>query len=801
MENDLRQVLDSLPGMIWTMDASGAVTFFNQGFFDYTGEGLAETYAFGWAKLIHPEDLPAVMERWDAIQASGRQGDMQARLRGANGAYRWFLVRICPMPDADGRITQWCGISTDIEDQRRAEEARLPTWWMSPATREAHFRSVADSIPALVTLNSPAGGLILANRACTEYFGKSIEEMNGLGAQRQLFHPDDRARVVALTRQKGAEGNAYDYEGRLRRADGAHRWFQIRAFPLRDGEGKVALWYFLQTDIDDRKRTEALLAAEKQVLEMVAGGQSLRAVLDTLCLSFEAQVEACICNIFLYDAEDKTLALTAGPSLSRDFYSDRVGKPYPANAAPTAQAAVRNEQIITADVTQETRWQAPPGFSMGAPIDIRACWMTPIASAAGKVLGVLSVYRERTGAPDNLEAGLIERFTQIAGIAIERMQSDAALKRSEAFLREAQRLSQTGGFAWHPVPNETTWTDETYRLFEIEPGTPVTPEVSDLRIHPDDLPAVYEKVNQAREDGEDFFVEYRLRMPDGTIKYMHTVFHRSRDADGHVEFVGAIQDVTQRHLAEEAILKVRADLAHVARVASLGTVTASIAHEVNQPLAGIVTNANTSLRMLAARPPNVEGALQTARRTIRDANRAADVIARLRALFSRRNIASEAVDLNEVAQEVVALSWSELQRARAIIRADYGEQLPAVIGDRVQLQQVVLNLLLNAADAMTGIEDRPRLVMIHTQRDGEDQVRLSVRDTGVGFDPAQTDKLFEAFYSTKENGMGIGLSISRTIIERHRGRLWAEANEGPGATFTFALPVPPGAVPASGALH
>jgi signal transduction histidine kinase len=252
------------------------------------------------------------------------------------------------------------------------------------------------------------------------------------------------------------------------------------------------------------------------------------------------------------------------------------------------------------------------------------------------------------------------------------------------------------------------------------------------------------------------------------------------------------KEIAEHRLAEEALGKARSELAHVARVTTLGTLTASIAHEVNQPLSGIITNASTCLRMLGADPPNVEGACETARRTIRDGHRASDVIARLRALFGKKSVTSESVDLNEATREVIALSLSELQRSRVILRTELAEDLPPVGGDRVQLQQVILNLLRNAADAMSGVDDRPRQLLIRTEREEEDRVHVTVQDTGVGFDPRGVERLFEAFYTTKSTGMGIGLSVSRSIIESHQGRLWATPNEGPGATFSFSIPCGPG---------
>jgi signal transduction histidine kinase len=250
-----------------------------------------------------------------------------------------------------------------------------------------------------------------------------------------------------------------------------------------------------------------------------------------------------------------------------------------------------------------------------------------------------------------------------------------------------------------------------------------------------------------------------------------------------------VQDVTESKLAEEALNRTRGELAHVARVATLNAMTASIAHEVAQPLSGILTNANTCARMLAADPPNLAGAAETAQRTIRDANRASEVIRRLRAMFSTKAPTIEAADFNDVAREVITLSAFELQRRGALLQTAFADDLPRVRVDRVQLQQVILNLLLNAADAMAEVDDRPRTLQVATGLREDGAVMLAVRDSGTGFDPQSVEKLFEAFYTTKPDGMGVGLSICRSIVEKHNGRLWAEANEGPGATFSFYIPV------------
>jgi len=369
-----------------------------------------------------------------------------------------------------------------------------------------------------------------------------------------------------------------------------------------------------------------------------------------------------------------------------------------------------------------------------------------------------------------------------------RKQAEQALRRSEAFLSEAQYLSHTGSFSWRVATDEITWSEQLYRIYELENSVPVTLELIRTRVHPEDL-TLYEKmVEEARDGGSDFEWQYRLLMPDHSIKYMHALARSTRDQDGQLEYIAAVQDVTARRLAEEARDKARSELTHVARVTSLGTLTASIAHELNQPLSGIVTNASTCMRMLAADPPNVDGARETARRTIRDGNRASEVVTRLRALFTKKDAATEFVDLNEAAREVIALSSSELRRSQVTLRQQFADDLPTLTGDRVQLQQVILNLLRNASEAMSTVDDRPRELLVRTERDEGDRVRLSVKDAGVGFTPHVADKVFEAFYTTKTDGMGIGLSVSRSIIEAHHGRLWAAQNDGPGATFSFSIP-------------
>jgi len=294
--------------------------------------------------------------------------------------------------------------------------------------------------------------------------------------------------------------------------------------------------------------------------------------------------------------------------------------------------------------------------------------------------------------------------------------------------------------------------------------------------------------------GEAMDVVHQMRRYDGVYRWFHTRVEPFRDESGQiVRWYGLLTDIDDQRKAEDALHQREQELSAAMQVATLAQLSASIAHEISQPLSGILTNASTGLRMLSGESPNVEGALETARRTIRDAHRAAEVIARLRALFAQKNGATEAVDLNEAIREVITLLRSQIQAGSVNLRTEFHDDLPTVVGDRIQLQQVILNLLVNAIEAMSEIDDRPRQLLVRTERENGDRVRFSVQDSGFGLPADAVDRFFEAFYTTKPGGMGIGLSVSRSIIERHHGKLWASANDGPGAQFSFSIPIsPPG---------
>lgn len=775
VDHELGCIVDALPGLVWTALPNGEADYLNQRWCEYTGFSLDQALGIGWHAALHPDDKPMLLSRWAEIAASGEQGAFEARLRRRDGAHRWFEFRASPLRNANGRLVKWCGVNTDIDEQRQAAN--------SLRSLENRYRLIVDGLPAIVTLLKSDGHVEHANRHMLDYLGTKLEDMKGREVG-QAFHPEDRPEVLVRWNHSATTGEPYDCEARLRRFDGVYRWFHTRGLPLRDEGDSIFLWYFLQVDIDDRKQAERLLAGERSLLERLARGDERQDVLNALCHIVEEGAPGCLCSVVLADSTGAIVEHGAAPSLPETFINSIIGRAINLEAGPCGMATFLNQQVLSKDLTSETRWQTwcPIALAHG----LQSCWSTPITSISGKALGAFAVYFKSPTTPTSLLEQIIDQFTHIASIAVTRVQSDAALRQSEAFLAEGQRLSATGTYYWRVIADEIEGSDQLYRMFELDPLRLQTFQSLAERVHPDDTANIRQITDLARQGERHFESDFRVILPDGSVSFMHMVARRLSKEHEDAEYVGALQDVTQHKRAQEALGAARSELAKVERAMSLGVLTASIAHEVNQPLAGIITNANTCLRMLAAAPPNLEGARETAWRTIRDGHRASDVVARLRALFAKSDVSNDSVDLNQVVRDVIALSAPQLHKVN--VRTELMDGLPRVAGDRVQLQQVLFNLIVNAAEAMRGTECAVNEVLIRTQRGEDATATVTVTDAGRGFDPGSIERIFAPFHSTKPGGMGIGLAISRSIIESHQGTLWAAPNAGAGATFGFAIP-------------
>jgi PAS domain S-box-containing protein len=376
--------------------------------------------------------------------------------------------------------------------------------------------------------------------------------------------------------------------------------------------------------------------------------------------------------------------------------------------------------------------------------------------------------------------------------SIERKDAEERLRRSETYLIEGQRLSHTGSWAWDVAEEGIVHRSQEYsRLFGFDPEGPRKLETILQRIHPDDRSRVRETWDRAVRERSDYDMDYRIALPGGAVKYIHGVGHPVfNEAGDLLEFIGTSIDVTERKQAEEEREKLRqaqADLAHVSRVTTMGELSASLAHEIKQPIAAAITDANTCLRWLARDEPDLEEAREAALRVVKDTTRASEIVSHVRMLFKKGASERESVDVNEIIREMLVLLHNETTRYSIATRAELAADLPQVMGDRVQLQQVMMNLIMNSIDAMREANGTRELT-IKSQPVENGELVVSISDTGVGVPPQQAEQIFNAFFTTKLDGTGMGLSISRSIVESHEGRMWAGGNSPHGATFYFALP-------------
>jgi PAS domain S-box-containing protein len=702
---------------------------------------------------VHPDDRDVVQRQFDRASRGGGDFEFEHRLQLLDAPVKHVRVTAHPSRDKAGN-REFVGAVTDVSEQREAEAIIREG--------EKQLRQILDLAPQHLAVLGPDGTPLSANRVALEYFGVGMDQWRDEESRLDLVHPADRKHFLDEGRSRFLAGTPHEFEARLLRHDGQFRCHLFRLNPDKDERGHVRQWYGAATDIEDHKRAEvALQLASRDLQESKAKLEEAQRVAHVGYWEWDLTTDQVIWS-------DETYRIYG---LQPRIY-------------PMDSEAIRelvhpgDREFVFSKAAEVIRGEAR------ADIEHR------IVRPSGEVRVVHSqgdLKRDASGRPWQM-FGMAQDIT-------ERKRAEEALRLSESYLAETQKLTRTGSWVWSVADRSASYiSDEWYRVYGFNPaeGPPNWEKRLD-RVHAEDRLKWRETIDRAILEKADYDVEFRILLPDGKVKWIHTVGHPVLNQAGNlVQFLGSSTDISERKNAEEALNKVRSEFAYVARVTTLNSLTASIAHELNQPLSGIITNASTCLRMLEGDSPNVDGARETARRIIRDGNRASDVISRLRVLFSKKEFTLKPLDLNEATREVIALSLSDLQRNRVILRSELAEDLPLVIGDRVQLQQVILNLVRNASDAMVGVDGRPKELLIQTGRDQGDRVHLSVSDAGVGLTPEGADKLFEAFYTTKTDGMGIGLSVSRSIIERHHGRLWAEPNGGPGATFSFSIPCAPG---------
>jgi PAS domain S-box-containing protein len=751
-QHELRQMIDTIPVLVRRFTADGTTDYVNRTTSAFTGRTPENwpTVAFR-DSATHPEDLERVEREWRAHVRAGRPYETVYRLRRHDGVYRRIFACRVPLRDETGQIVRWYGAGYDVEEHLQALEA-LQRNEAELAKAERELRLIVDTIPVMVRRFNADGTPDFVNRTGWEFTGIPPEEQPSWRRWESADHPDDRQMLDAKWREHLRTGEPYDVEFRLRRADGEYRWIFSRRVPLRDENGKVIKWYSAAYDIEEQKR--AMAALRRSEAELAKAERELRLIVDTI----PAMVTT-------YRA-DGTL----------DFVN-QTWRRYTAYA-PEVYTHERWKLIIHPDdlPTVAGAW----AVHLAAKTPFRT--EQRVQRADGSYRWCLT-----SRVPLLDESGEVIRWYGASYDIDDQKQALAALQRSQAYLDEAQRLSLTGWIGWRVADGEITWSDAAYGILGIDRSVRPTTELILSLIHPDDRELVARQIERATRGEDEYDYEHRLLAPDGSIRHIRVRAHRMTHEWGEEEIVGAVMDVTAAREAETALQSAQAKLAHVTRVTTLGEMSASIAHEVNQPLAAIAADGAASMRWLQRGAPDVGEAMHALRRIVGEADRASRVIRRIRDLAKKVDIEMVPLDINGVVEEAATFVQREATSRRVALRLQLAPGLPRARGDRIQLQQVIINLVINGVQAMEQVTDHPRVLTIRTEAAERGGVLVAVQDAGVGVAPENMARLFGAFYTTKPSGMGMGLSICRSIVEAHGGRVWASPNAGPGMTFQFTV--------------
>jgi PAS domain S-box-containing protein len=736
-EDRLRLVIDTAPAMLHSARPDGYVDFFNKRWLEYVGVSLEELGGWQWTNVIHPEDVVDVVGKWRSSVATGRPFEAEARLRRTDGEYRLMLLRKMPLRDEAGGIVKWYGSAIDIEERKRAEQELRQA--------EEHIRAILEYSPNWIFLKDTEGRYLMVNREIERVFGTSQEQIKGK-TDSEIVPPELAAEYRANDLKVLRAGLTMEFEEIALLEDGPHTSI-VHKFPLFDTHGNIYAIGGVATDITERKRAEeARRYSEEQYRTVV-----------------EAASDAVI------SMDENGGILLANPATARIFGYEPVeliGKPLtvlmPEFIRKLHEAGFRR---YLATGQRHLNWQGTDVTGL---------------RKNGQEFPVEVSFGEMTSNGRKVFTGFIRDIS-------EKKRAEAELRESEARFRlvadSAPVMIWMSGTDKLCTYFNKPWLDFTGRSIDRELGNGWANGVD-----PEDLQKCLETYTQSFDRREPFKMEYRLRRHDGEFRWISDIgvprFNPDRSFAG---YIGSCIDVTDQRRAQEHLRQAQEDLARVSRVVAMGELAAAIAHEVNQPLGAVVANASASLRWLAGQPPNLGEAREAIDRTVRDANRASEVIVRIRALLQKVPPQMEQLDVNVVIREVLTLAGNELLRSGIAVQTDLAPDVPNVFGDRVQLQQVLLNLILNGIDAMRTITDRPRELRIKTAKH-PDGVLIQVHDSGDGVNPEQANHIFDPFFTTKSQGIGIGLSVGRSIVEAHGGRLWFTPGPSHGVVFQFTVP-------------
>ncbi len=644
---------------------------------------------------------------------------------------------------------EWQASAVSAALARRISDVELRTTKENAARVERELRLNLDMIPALTWIGGPDGELEEASRQWHDYTGIGREDAFGMGFLAS-FHPDDVQKVIAAWTELLLVGKPGGVEARILRHDGEARYFMLRAVPLIGDDGKVRKWYGINTDIDDLKRAEFELAKSQAVMA------EAQRIIETGSWSWDMMNDVFTCS-----AECTNIVGLPSTEITFETLMERV---HPEDREMVAEAHGRALQGDELNV--EHRFVLPDGT-------------VKFIHARGRLIYESSQPRAYIGTiVDVTEARRSE----------ERIRSSLAeAQRAQASLAEAQKLSHVGSFQIKPATGEVIWSAETYNIYGLDPAEPLTLEAIVERIHPDDRERVGEIHKIGIRDRKPWEIEHRLLMPDGSIRHVHCVTRVESDPEQEPDVFGAIIDLTDRVENEEALRKAQADVVRMNRLTAMGAVTVSIAHEMNQPLMAIVTNAATCISWLDRPEPNLDEAKVAAERIVKEGKRAGDVLLNVRNMARNSRPSIAIVDIHDVVADVLTMMRSELRSRQINATVLLSPAARPIRGDKVQLQQVLLNLMLNAAEAMTG-KEHGRTISVVSEDRGAHSLVVRVEDNGHGLDSIASDRIFEAFFSTKLEGTGMGLAICKSIIEAHSGTLSARPLETGGTVFEFAIP-------------
>ncbi|HEV2842790.1 MAG TPA: GAF domain-containing protein [Chthoniobacterales bacterium] len=675
----------------------------------------------------------------------------------------------------------------DLVMERKRAEEKLS------ATNEI-LQSILSSMADAVIVADRQGNFLLFNPAAKRMFGQGATQTASSEWSQQygLYLPDRVTPFppdqLPLTRSiRGEEVNNVEIFVRHEKAPNG-LWTRVHGRPLKGSDGKLSGGVIVCRDITEIKKEEFFLFDQSRVLEMIAANASLSEVLTSLVLLMEGQANGLRCSILLLNRDGKHVRHGAAPNLPDAYVKAVDGAPIGPRNGSCGTAMYLRKPVVVKDVMTDPLWA---DYRKLAEIcGLRACWSTPILSPQGEVLGSFAMYRQETRGPQPEELRLTQIATHIAGIAIERQRVQETLRERDARINLAAESADLAFWVIYPERNTAWMSDKGRAMYGFDSELPLTRDLICGRVHTDERAAVHAAFDDACASHGLFESEHRLVLPFGKTRWVIARGRCLQDEQGNLlELIGVTIDVSAQKQADLQLQIQREEMSHLNRVALMGEMTASVAHELNQPLTAIANNASAARRFLER--GNIDPALlqQLLQDMVADSQRAGEVIRGIRALVQKdKNIVRSVLNLNAVIADTLRLVSSDILLRESVVTTEMDHHLPQVEAAPVQIQQVLLNLIMNALDSVEALPAAERRIIVSTRSLNGEAAEVSVRDFGAGLPKDRPEKVFDHFFSTKQTGMGMGLTIVRSIIETHGGKITAENAPDRGARFIFHLP-------------